>query len=131
MLDYISIQLFSALYKLGMVSSKMTADRAKAAVLRRNMAAAAVLENYYMMNGCFLKEGQLLRHADRIAHLPVCIVNGRADVVTPPAGAYLLAGKLDNVRLRIVPGAGHNDRVLFEEAVKGAAWVADQIAGRR
>lgn len=44
----------------------------------------SVLENYYMMNRCFLAEGQLLNDAERIAHAPIYIVNGRLDMLTPP-----------------------------------------------
>ena len=124
-----AIEIF-AMYEVRMVSVTMTDERARAAVLRQNMAAFALLENHYMMHGCFLEEGQLLRDAGRIAHIPACIVAGRLDMVTPPASAYILASKLKKVKFQIVPGAGHNDKAVFEAAVKGAAWVADRVEGK-
>lgn len=69
--------------------------------------AFALLENYYMANGCFLEEGQLLRHADRIRDIPTIIVNGRYDVVCPPIAAYRLHQKLSDSNLIIVEGASH------------------------
>lgn len=69
--------------------------------------AFALLENYYMANGCFLEEGQLLRDADRIRKIPVIIVNGRYDTVCPPVNAYRLHQRLPRSKLIIAEGAGH------------------------
>ena len=55
----------------------------------------SVLEGYYMMNNCFLEEGQLLRDAERIAHIPTFIVHGRFD-----------AKRLERVKLEFT-AAGH------------------------
>lgn len=67
----------------------------------------ALFENYYMANGCFLKEGQLLRNTDRIRDIPVIMVNGRYDVICPPINANRLHQKLPKSRLTIVESAGH------------------------
>jgi len=67
----------------------------------------ALLEIYYVANRCFLEEGQLLRNAHRIQHLPVIIVNGRYDMVCPPYTAYKLHKKLPRSKLIIVEEAGH------------------------
>ena len=67
----------------------------------------ALLEMYYVVNSCFLEEGQLLRNAHRIQHVPVTIVNGRYDMVCPPYTAYKLHKKLPNSELIIVEKAGH------------------------
>ncbi len=67
----------------------------------------ALFENYYMANACFLKEGQLLDHADRLKGIPVFIVNGRYDMVCPPKSAYLLHQKLPDSELLIAEAAGH------------------------
>ena len=67
----------------------------------------ALFENYYMANGCFLEEGQLLRDAEKIAHIPTIIVNGRYDMICPPVTAYRLHKLLPKSELVIAEGAGH------------------------
>jgi len=69
--------------------------------------AFAVLENYYMANGCFLEEGQLLRDAAKIARVPTTIVNGRYDVICPLVTAYRLHRALPRSKLVIAEEAGH------------------------
>ena len=69
--------------------------------------AFARLENHYFVNGCFLDEGQLLRDRHRIAHIPAVIVQGRYDMVCPPASAWELAEAGTGAELRIVPASGH------------------------
>lgn len=67
----------------------------------------ALIENYYMANGCFLEEGQLLREAHRIKDIPIVLVNGRYDMICPPLNAYRLHNQLSNSKLIIVEAAGH------------------------
>lgn len=69
--------------------------------------AFARLENHYFHNRCFLDEGQLLRDRGRIEHLPAVIVQGRYDMVCPPASAWKLAEGWDKCELSIVPASGH------------------------
>ncbi len=68
----------------------------------------ALLENFYMANACFLEEGQLMDLADKLKDIPVTIVNGRYDVICPPATAYRLHKKLPRSKLIIVERAGHS-----------------------
>lgn len=70
--------------------------------------AFSLIENYYMANDCFLKEGQLLRNAGKLADIPIIMVNGRYDVVCPPITAYKLHKKLPKSKLIIVEKAGHS-----------------------
>ncbi len=69
--------------------------------------AFARLENHYFTHGCFLQEGQLLRDRHRIQHLPAVIVQGRYDMVCPPASAHALAQDWKGCDLRLVPASGH------------------------
>ncbi|UXU75953.1 MULTISPECIES: prolyl aminopeptidase [unclassified Paracoccus (in: a-proteobacteria)] len=69
--------------------------------------AFARLENHYFANGCFLDEGQILRDRHRIEHIPAVIVQGRYDMVCPPASAWALARGWDRAELRMVPASGH------------------------
>ncbi len=68
----------------------------------------ALLENHYMANTCFLEEGQLMDNADKLKDIPITIVNGRYDVICPPATAYRLHKKLPLSKLIIVERAGHS-----------------------
>lgn len=72
-----------------------------------NPLAFALLENYYMANGCFLKEGQLIQSADKIRDIPITMVNGRYDMICPPQTAYSLHKMLPLSKLIIVESAGH------------------------
>lgn len=67
----------------------------------------AILENHYMANRCFLKEGQLLDNTHKIAHIPAVIINGRYDLICPPITAYKLHKKLPKSQLFIIEKAGH------------------------
>jgi proline iminopeptidase len=73
-----------------------------------NVETFALLENHYMANGCFLKEGELLNNAGKLADIPVTIINGRYDTICPPLTAYRLHKKLPKSQLIIVERAGHS-----------------------
>ncbi len=119
-----------AAYEFSMASVTLTEEQCRAIVETNDLTSFSVLENHYMKHGCFLAEGQILQDVDRIAHLPVAIVNGRFDIICPPRTAHRLAEKLENVRLSIVTGAGHSDRDegMAEALVASTIWVADQVA---
>lgn len=76
--------------------------------LKDDVLSIALLENLYMSNGCFLEEGQLLRNASRISHIPSVLVNGRYDMICPPVNAHRLHKLLPKSRLEIVERAGHS-----------------------
>jgi proline iminopeptidase len=119
-----------AYYEIRMSSIGMT-DEAAEDVLEQYedyLMPFATLENYYMMNGCFLGENQLLQHADRIAHIPTFIVHGRYDAVCAPNNAWRLAENLDQVELQLTP-AGHsqNEPANVEALLRGVEWVAERF----
>ncbi|MBN1998739.1 prolyl aminopeptidase [candidate division KSB1 bacterium] len=72
-----------------------------------NPLAFALLENYYMANGCFFEEDQLLKNADKIKDIKTIIVNGRYDMICPPENAYRLHKLLPNSELVVAEEAGH------------------------
>jgi proline iminopeptidase len=76
--------------------------------------SGTVIEQHYIQNGCFLKEGELIRRAHELT-MPVFIAQGRYDTVCPPITAYELYNELPNSSL-IWTQAGHsgNDRANFE-----------------
>ena len=70
--------------------------------------AFARLENHYFANAGFLEEdGQILRDAHRLEGIPGTIVQGRYDMICPPAAAHRLAAAWPSAALKIVPAAGH------------------------
>jgi proline iminopeptidase len=55
----------------------------------------------------FFSPDQLLLGMERIRHLPAMIVQGRYDVVCPPATAYQLHQAWPGSLLKIIDDAGH------------------------
>jgi len=94
-------------YEGGIAFLDKADDKIEAFLREYNPYAFALMENYYMANGCFLEEGRLLKNADRLADIPVVIINGRYDMICPPAAAYQLHRLLAKSTLIIVPSAGH------------------------
>ncbi len=77
--------------------------------------AFASIENHYFTHHGFLDDGQLLRDAHRIAHVPGVIVQGRYDVVCPMRSAWDLHRAWPSADLHIVDDAGH---ASFEVGIK-------------
>ena len=70
--------------------------------------AFARLENHYFLNRGFLSDDQqILNRMDRISEIPGVIVQGRYDMICPPASAYALAKVWSKARLQMVSRAGH------------------------
>lgn len=71
--------------------------------------------------------------AEQIAasDVPVTVIQGSADRLTPPAQSdAVAAGARNLVEHLVVPGAGHNDAVLFGPVVADAvARLADHVGG--
>jgi proline iminopeptidase len=86
------------------------------AALRR-----AQVQLHYLVHGCFLREGELLEGCSRLSRVPAIIVQGRLDMVCPPAAAVSLHARLDAAELRIIENAGHS---AAEPVLAGALRVA-------
>ncbi len=83
--------------------------------LQRKFAADAFADafariecHYFVNRGFFEHDDQLLRHCDRIQHIPTAIVQGRYDVVCPMQSAWDLHKALPNAEFIVVPDAGHS-----------------------
>jgi proline iminopeptidase len=70
---------------------------------------ASRIDTYYASNGFFLEEGQLLANAKKILDIPVTIINGRYDMICPPASAYRLHKALPQSKLVIAEKSGHSE----------------------
>jgi len=70
--------------------------------------ALARIEAHYFMHDCFLREGQILQDAGKLADIPGFIVHGRYDVVCPLESAWALHQAWPTAEMIVVPGAGHS-----------------------
>ncbi|WP_435156248.1 prolyl aminopeptidase [Amycolatopsis sacchari] len=82
---------------------------------------------HYFTHGAWLEEGQLIRDAGRLAGIPGFIVQGRYDVVCPPATAYELYQAWPGARLCLVNNAGH--AVTEPETLKQLRIAMDEFRG--
>ena len=90
--------------------------------------AIARIENHYMINKGWFDDGQLLRGAEKIRHIPGVIVQGRHDCCTPPRAAWDLKQAWPEVELNIVPDGGHlyNEPGILDGLVRATDKFADQ-----
>jgi len=92
--------------------------------------AFARIETHYFVNGLFFpSDDWLVGQIERLAGLPCHIVNGRFDVITPPAAAARLAARLPGARLEIVQDAGHasSEPGLIDALVRATDALADRL----
>ena len=93
-----------------------------------SLPATPFMEAHYFQNDCFMRPGQLLEDAGRLAGIPGIIVQGRYDLLCPPATSRALAATWRDAEIRVVEGAGHT---LYDPGVRDAVMraIAD-IASR-
>lgn len=72
------------------------------------LASSPFMEAYYFSNDCFLAPGQLLENAGKLGNIPGIIVQGRFDLLCPPAISFALAERWRACEIRIVERAGHS-----------------------
>ncbi len=71
--------------------------------------AFARIECHYFVNGGFFTTADhLLKHIDKIRHIPGVIVQGRYDVVCPMTSAWELHRAWPEAKLEIISTAGHS-----------------------
>ncbi len=85
--------------------------------------ALARLEAHYLAHNAFLEGGTLLANIDAIRHLPAIIVQGRYDMVCPPATADRLAKAWPEARFEIIADAGHS---ALEPGIRAALLLATE-----
>jgi proline iminopeptidase len=71
------------------------------------IAFARIECHYFVNKGFFETDDQLLRHVERIRHIPGVIVHGRYDMCTPLKIGWDLHQAWPEADFRIVPDAGH------------------------
>ncbi|MFM8747824.1 MAG: prolyl aminopeptidase [Aestuariivirga sp.] len=71
------------------------------------LAFARIECHYFVNNGFFTQDGQLLAGASRLKSIPGVIIQGRYDVVTPPVTAWDLHRAWPEAEFLMVADAGH------------------------
>jgi proline iminopeptidase len=79
------------------------------------------MEAHYFQNDCFMRPNQLLEDADKLRGIPGIIVQGRYDLLCPPATSHALATRWHESEVRFVEGAGHS---LYDPGVRDAVMRA-------
>jgi proline iminopeptidase len=87
----------------------------------RTLPATPFMEAHYFQNNCFMKPDQLIAEAGKLAGIPGIIVQGRYDLLCPPATSHALAAMWLDAQIRIVEGAGHT---LYDPGVRNAVMKA-------
>jgi proline iminopeptidase len=87
----------------------------------RSLPATPFIEAHYFANDCFMKPNQLLEGAGRLAKNPGIIVQGRYDLLCPPATSHALSALWPGSEVRVVEGAGHT---LYDPGVRDAVMKA-------
>ena len=87
----------------------------------RALPVTPFMEAHYFQNDCFMKPGQLLAEAKKLAGIPGLIVQGRYDLLCPPATSHALAAAWPDAEIRFVEGAGHS---LYDPGVRDAVMKA-------
>ncbi|MBB05221.1 MAG: prolyl aminopeptidase [Pseudooceanicola sp.] len=94
--------------------------------------AFARLENHYFTNFGWLPEDEhILNNMDKIADIPGVIVQGRYDMICPPATAYTLAARWPHGELQIIGDAGHalSEPGISAELVRATNRIANDTLG--
>jgi proline iminopeptidase len=93
------------------------------------LPATPFMEAHYFSNDCFMTPDQLMRNAGALARIPGIIIQGRYDLLCPPAISQELAKVWPASEMRIVEEAGHS---LYDVGVRNAVMkaIADLGSGK-
>lgn len=94
--------------------------------------AVSRIECHYFTNDCFLAPDQLIRDVRRLAAIPGVILQGRYDVVCPPAAAWRLKQAWPEAELRFIADSGHaaSEPSTRSALVETTDRFARELAGR-
>ena len=87
----------------------------------RTIPTTPFMEAHYFANNSFMKPNQLMAEAAKLAGISGIIVQGRYDLLCPPATSHALAAVWREAEIRFVEGAGHT---LYDPGVRDAVMKA-------
>jgi proline iminopeptidase len=85
------------------------------------LPATPFMEAHYFLNNCFMAPDQLMAEAGRLGGIRGIIVQGRYDLLCPPATSHALGAAWPEAEIRVVEGAGHT---LYDPGVRDAVMKA-------
>ncbi len=97
----------------------------------RALPATPFTEAHYFDNDCFMQPNQLMANAGKLDGIPGIIVQGRYDLLCPPATSHALGAIWRESEIRLVEGAGHAlyDPGVRDAVMKGISDMASRIKG--
>jgi proline iminopeptidase len=97
----------------------------------RALPTTPFMEAHYFQHECFMKPNQLLAEAGKLKGIPGIMVQGRYDLLCPPATSRALAALWTESEVRHVEGAGHSlyDPGIRNAVMKAIADMASEITG--
>jgi proline iminopeptidase len=95
----------------------------------QELLARARVQLHFLAHGCFLRPNELLDNLWRIGPAPAIVVQGRLDMVCPPATALEVAGRLPGAELRLVADGGHTalQPAIAKELCAATARMRDRL----
>jgi proline iminopeptidase len=93
------------------------------------LPATPFMEAHYFQNNSFMNPNQLIAEAGKLVGIPGIIVQGRYDLLCPPATSHALAAVWREAEIRFVEGAGHTlyDPGVRNTVMKAVADMASRI----
>ena len=85
------------------------------------MPSTPFMEAHYFANNCFMRPNQLMEDAGLLAGIPGIMVQGRYDLLCPPATTHALAARWPGSEVRVIDGAGH---ILYDPGIRNAVMKA-------
>jgi proline iminopeptidase len=101
-------------YEMSIVALKVDESKLDDMMKEYSYESLGILESHYITRNCFLPPNFILKHARKLASMPVAIVHGRYDLICRPIDAWQLHRRIPGSRLHFVVG-GH---AASEPAVK-------------
>jgi proline iminopeptidase len=97
----------------------------------RALPSTPFMEAHYFHQDCFMNPDQLLAEAKQLEKIPGIIVQGRYDLLCPPATSHALSAAWPGSEVRFVEGAGHSlyDPGVRDAVMKAIADLASRISG--
>jgi proline iminopeptidase len=97
----------------------------------RALPSTPFMEAHYFQNNCFMRPNQLLAEAGKLEGILGVIVQGRYDLLCPPATSHALDALWPASEVRFVEGAGHSlyDPGIRDAVMKAISDLASRITG--
>lgn len=73
----------------------------------KDKESIAILSAYYEMNDFFMNKNYIYDHINKIKHIPIYLIVGRYDIITPPSMSYHISSLMNHTTLYIT-NAGHS-----------------------